>query len=469
VYLSKIEARRREAQDGDYDWVQMYKDGQLPAPRLDVADYVSQTIKVERAQARGGGRGVFAATHIQAGTLLLLSTPFAIVYPEDLGTTDVSVANLRTQTLRTAPRTQLATKLSAKLLENPTAYSAFQSLYAGPNIAVQKKYQFGKGRRDIQPPFTRRDPVNIDTARVEAVCFYNAMMPMLAYPPVVREGKGAYYPDAPRKSEAAALYLDIALFNHSCIGNATWICMGDAIMVRARQDIQPGEEVLIQYCCGDYYERAALLSKYFDGETNCGCATCRVDRTEDDEQRETRRTLWTELQHQQRLIDNDQTTYRPSVALEKIQSYIPRFTATYTNKTPRGVPQIELSRAYETLYKEALKAIGSAKDATQAGEWSSVFIEAQERWLKSLGLVVRPDGKGPIIRTAPAFQELDVVTGAINMAFLYLYVLSNMPKAKKWMKSAQWVESIVVGGGVELFRERYKLLLEALHLKTLVH
>lgn len=65
--------RWSEAQNGDYDWLKLYKDGLDTSshPRLDVADFVGPVF-ISNVPECGGGRGVFSVRDIKAGELLLV-------------------------------------------------------------------------------------------------------------------------------------------------------------------------------------------------------------------------------------------------------------------------------------------------------------------------------------------------------------------------------------------------------------
>lgn len=67
---TKCRLRIRETEDGDYRWIDMFREGQALVPQLDVAPYTGP-IQVELVAGRGGGRGVIASRDVQTGELLV--------------------------------------------------------------------------------------------------------------------------------------------------------------------------------------------------------------------------------------------------------------------------------------------------------------------------------------------------------------------------------------------------------------
>lgn len=62
--------RIREAEEGEYDWAQMFRMGQQKFPRLDVASYTGP-ISVQPIPGRGGGRGVLSVRDVRTGEILV--------------------------------------------------------------------------------------------------------------------------------------------------------------------------------------------------------------------------------------------------------------------------------------------------------------------------------------------------------------------------------------------------------------
>lgn len=70
TWKARCQCRLLEAATGDYNWVQMFDDGQKAVPKVDVAEFVGP-IEVFPVPHRGGGRGVRATRNILNGELLV--------------------------------------------------------------------------------------------------------------------------------------------------------------------------------------------------------------------------------------------------------------------------------------------------------------------------------------------------------------------------------------------------------------
>lgn len=71
----KERCRKRicEVSTTQYAWVDMFKAGQSPIPRLDVAEFVDTGISISAIPGRGGGRGIRATRDFKTGELLVSS------------------------------------------------------------------------------------------------------------------------------------------------------------------------------------------------------------------------------------------------------------------------------------------------------------------------------------------------------------------------------------------------------------
>lgn len=71
-----------------------------------------------------------------------------------------------------------------------------------------------------------------------------------------------------------------SLFNHSCVGSATWCNFRDVMVIRATKNMARGEEVTIPYTQGaTYLCRRKELDKHMSA---CNCSACEKDRVDGD-------------------------------------------------------------------------------------------------------------------------------------------------------------------------------------------
>ncbi len=97
------------------------------------------------------------------------------------------------------------------------------------------------------------------------------------------------------ESRGRALYALVSLCNHSCLPSAHKTFVGDAILVRASQDMKKGEEVTLHYILPSepYDERRFRLMRSW--KFKCTCVVCEADSQDDVDARLKRRAMTKEL------------------------------------------------------------------------------------------------------------------------------------------------------------------------------
>lgn len=79
---NKTNQRKREGEEGKYDWAALLKEARTPAPRVDVADYVGP---VQLASGNVSEQKCWRTSRdVRAGELLLASKALTVLYPSDL-------------------------------------------------------------------------------------------------------------------------------------------------------------------------------------------------------------------------------------------------------------------------------------------------------------------------------------------------------------------------------------------------
>ena len=78
------------------------------------------------------------------------------------------------------------------------------------------------------------------------------------------------------KTKGSGLWLLPSFLNHSCIGNATRIFLGDFLLIYAKKDIKKGEEITVNYFRSDEKsERKEKCFKHYNFK--CDCRLCELD------------------------------------------------------------------------------------------------------------------------------------------------------------------------------------------------
>lgn len=166
--IARVAAKLEAARTGAYDWVTLFSSSMSgnDSSCHDVADFVGPC-RVERAQGRGGGRGVFATRDVEVGELLLVEKAFACEFPSKK---EMLISlDLHLKTSNTASQTTLVSTVIAKVLDDPSLADVVHSLYAGSNMPSPLELSPSMIYYSLEGPTT----CDIDTARIEGACTYN--------------------------------------------------------------------------------------------------------------------------------------------------------------------------------------------------------------------------------------------------------------------------------------------------------
>ncbi|OBZ76733.1 hypothetical protein A0H81_03834 [Grifola frondosa] len=428
-WISRSRARLAESGSGKYDWAHMFRTSQKNV-HLDVADYVGP-IEVRPMQHRGGGRGVVATRDIKLGELLLVSKPFVSVFPQDVAEREIFMSvDLITKSMNRSTQSITLLRAVEKLYGNPDAYDSVYDLYAGPDYpSPPTSYPppVPKGPTPVDP---LASTVDIDIARLEAICAYNNFSPVSLHPLGLTSS-------AKKDEPPTGLYLLPALLNHSCAGNATWHCFGDVMVIRAVQPIQAGTEITHHYTAdASYVDRCASLKKHM--LSSCDCWLCKEDLGDGEDAIQRRHALYSQF------MGGDAHRY----SLTKLRALEKELYSTYAES--RG-PIRPMTAAFLFAIANRLRSSGAQRDA----------IGEEIQALKNLGFKVlngtgssslNGDRQLPIetdnIPSTTPFQE--PVASMIRIAKGYME-LEDKKKAGSWLRASLWVLDVVVGGGRELY------------------
>ncbi|KAG8944881.1 hypothetical protein FRC04_001414 [Tulasnella sp. 424] len=429
TWAEKCRKRRQQTETGNYDWLEMYTTSLSKTKRLDVADYKGD-IEVVAFPTRGGGRGVIATKDVVAGQLLLVSKAFVSAFPDDCDPPEILfIQNLITMRGQRGCGASLGTKVAERIAGDPGCARLVYDLYAGPSFPPPPStYVLEQAPPTGVERFLDFD-IPVDIARIEAVLSFNSFQP-----------SGPPLPSKKDSDDPSALFLLPSLFNHSCNPNASWVCFGDIMVIRAARDIPKGSEVFIAYRLGDgsFVKRQETLRHYFD---KCTCDLCTLDRADGEVACKKRDALegkiskWHTVGKARQGIQNLEQTYKKKRKHHDL-------TMTYAC--------LHLAR----VQKREGDVLGFFRTAMSALQQAGLAITD-----KSVNGALRVDphlvvDDLPIRKTVPpmmgAMGDTYIETCiAIGNAFQYHY--GDDRRAYRWTGAAVWLHDIRYGGGSSLF------------------
>ena len=299
------------------------------------------------------------------------------------------------------------------------------SLYSGPHTKPLPPAT-KKAVEHLNPLYPS---VSIDVGEIEAICAYNNFMP----------NSLEIGPHDMTIENPAALYLLPSYFNHACASNAAWHCIGDAMVIRATEDIAAGEEITIPYVCSEsYQERSASLAVYLPN--GCDCRLCEEDRRDGDEALERRERLVSEFDQMRA------PGLRPIDALGAARTFVDNLMSTFSPERTGVLPR--MISAHHSI-AVALQEVGYDADREM---WSTYFKEAISedfKALESAGMMVTDKSMwGPVNRRTmpigttrlPAFIPHENFV-SIMLSISYAFnVLKDRRRVTRWLKAAAWGE-----------------------------
>ncbi|CCL98574.1 uncharacterized protein FIBRA_00575 [Fibroporia radiculosa] len=447
-WIARSQARSKERRTGVYNWTRLFEMSKSDV-NLDVADYQGP-IEVSRFQHRGGGRGIAATKDITVGELLLVSKAFVSISSDDLkNAKEVMVSvDLITSKANTPTQSAVVSYVTEKIYGNPDLHDLVFGLYAG---------QYYPPPPPSYPPTLPCDPlpvnplsptVNIDIAQLEAICAHNQFnsIPLHAQP------LGGVEKD--NIDSWTGFYLLPALFNHSCVANATWTCIGDVMAIRATQPIKASEEVTLHYTTELSYEKRRQMLQQQYMITLCDCWLCRDDRADGK----------TALAKREELVDQLlQGGLRRSQPISSFRTFQKNLSSTYA--VTRGSVRPAMSLAHQATAAK----LSDRKTLTAFKQYVEETIKA----LATLGLVVSN------METTQSSQTLEVSEFSrlpptisfhqptlIILQLVHEYLdIDDRLNATRWLRVAKWLVNAAVGGDSELFMLITADLLDELYLR----
>jgi hypothetical protein len=199
----------------------------------------------------------------------------------------------------------------------------------------------------------------------------------------------------PPTYRSCGIWIKASYINHSCTSNARRSFIGDMMIVRATQDLDPGTEVSFWYQIPQGRDSKKMQEKLRSWRFSCTCAICQ-------DEKETKAAV---IAERRKLLDRLKRMCEPSKDLKpsKIEHLLKSLNDTYT-RTPDEVPrlslwdpQLMLTRLYvaQDNTNKALKSAGKVlvllgfifvgADATSTGfkivKWGMVVDHLVETFL----------------------------------------------------------------------------------------
>ncbi|BFI04679.1 protein MpATXR1 [Marchantia polymorpha subsp. ruderalis] len=260
---------------GVYELTDFYLKGRFAGEIPTCADYVGP-IQVKAASG-DKGRGLFLTKHVEAGDLLLVSNPLAML-------DSMSANKCRKNSLDSGAKGRLDPEIQEKLVlavreRAKVSTKNRQRLLAlchGPDSA-----QHAVPSMDLFIPGRRVAPVetlNLEEERINRLVMRNAIDRNMVSTALERRHDPPRT-DAEDHEERVfwGLWVLPSFINHSCIPNVSMVVIGRALFVYASRDLSAGEELLCSYfnVFQPLPQRREIASRCWD--FTCKCARCLLE------------------------------------------------------------------------------------------------------------------------------------------------------------------------------------------------
>ena len=408
----------------EHVWSYYFESQALPTPRFDLADWIGP---VAVRDIPGAGRGLVLTREVQPGELLLACKAAASSYAEDATCRGIHVLRYTVETGVTSTTTQVlaATKSLLAMLDRRDLVLPIMGLTAGPGVPysrwVEQPYPTpGSTARSSPAPA----PLGLNAAYVDGVLRFNA------FGPAPNPAASASSSELTRSTMVHPLP---AILNHACLPNVSSVFFGDLVTTRALHVLPAGTEIAHQYVRGSqaYSIRSAQLSKH---GFECQCLLCRLDRADGEGERTRARmiagTFPVLVQRSDMLSGSADSELEAS-----LRDLVAQINATY--KAPeRGELKPDLMQVWHRIAMHASSA--NAR-------------EAQRNALRCIGAVVDDTKTGSPLLTRLPDLHFD---GAIESLLALARLEPN--RAELWAQTALWAHDCTIGGGPDVFLDRWE-------------
>ncbi|SPO39529.1 uncharacterized protein PSFLO_05010 [Pseudozyma flocculosa] len=507
-HLVAARAAQQSAAEGpshENVWSYYFDSSSYPTPRFDQGDWLGA---VAVQDIPGAGRGLVLTRDVEEGELLLSCKAAASSYAIDSGCKGIYLLRYTVETGVTSTTTQVlaATKSIHAMLDRPERALPIMGLTAGPGVPdsrwvsqpypVPPKRSSGKPSADsialamsgieggiaalslngggggggaVSPRVEHYravllaglDRPSIDSSYVDGVLRFNAFGP--APNPGTAESDSGGALDASELSRSTMVHPLPAILNHACLPNVSSVFFGDVVTTRALHPLKAGTEIMHQYVRGEqpWPLRRSQLSKH---GFVCRCGICLLDERDGDEACRTRQKLvggsFPMLLERSRILLKDDGAKGQSEAerqddhrdlASSLEDLVDQVQATY--HAERGQLRPDLMAIWQKIAQHRAKFdVEAAKDD-------------ERNALASIGAVLAlhpaaTAGMGPDLKAASMLSRLPDLhfDGAIKsmLALSSLCLAQDEGIAKRWAQSALWAHECTIGGGPDVFLDRWE-------------
>ncbi|SNX82970.1 uncharacterized protein MEPE_01676 [Melanopsichium pennsylvanicum] len=468
-------------------WAYYYDSQSYATPRFDIQDWFGP---VDIQDIPGAGRGLVVTRDVEEGELLLCCKAAASSYAADSGCRGIYLLRYNVESGVTSTTTQVlaATKCIHAMIDRPEELTLpIMGLTAGPDVEYSKwvAQQYpAPPKRTYSDAATPADQVealvqayqlklnpeskqysnyhktvlegsirpSVDSSYVDGVLRFNAFGPA-ANP----GGKSSTNSDnAPQDSEltrSTMVHPLPAILNHACLPNVSSVFFGDIVTTRALHPLRKGTEIMHQYVKGEqpWLIRRSQLSKH---GFKCGCGICVLDEKDGEEKVRERGQIiggsLTMLQERSRIVLKSWTSIQEGKAededhrdlAQSIEEMIDKVQSTYAFDRPMLRP--DLIKIYQLLaLHQSQFDMGSA-------------VKSELKALQSIGCTISKKGNGErMLNELPSLHFDGGITSMLTLAKLTLEQ-GKREDTEKWVKQAFYTHQCTIGGGLDIFLDRWK-------------
>lgn len=388
--LAECKARINESLTGIYDWSKIFSNSLLnPDEPLDIAEFVGS--QITQVSIPGKGRGLIATRDISPGELLLVSRPLAFSTASPESNKFLVGINLLTRNLDPYPQVDLIALLIEKMIDDPSIIPLVFDLYPGDAFS-SNGFDYGN--------FNVGDD-GFDVSRLAGITTFNSFHPesLLSKSKPTKEGE-----EDNKTHSNSAIYHFASFLNHGCVGNVSYIFIGDTIILRCRVAIKKGEELLDSYIDPllDLKERQAANKKH---GFICNCELCTADREE------SKSSIKERLQVEREMTEVEEKIYQGTRKVDR----------KFLESTRLQMMKVKLSYKEGRTVKPALYSIARVlATGLSRSNISDGAIEVEIVALEALGATFdqSKDGRWKLL-TAPRLGDVNGVMSCLFIASQY--------------------------------------------------
>lgn len=443
-------------------------------PRFDTSDFIGP---VAVQDIPGAGRGLVLTRDVEPGDLLLCCRAVGSAYPDDAESKNSPILrlNLSNGVVSTTSQVRAQTNLIHKIIDRSELALPVLGLTAGPSMEYSE-FVHQPFPMTVKPKLdgaVGESNLSIDPAYVDGVLRFNAFGPAQAPDRKESETSSSNQNSSVDFGELGKSTMPHplpAILNHACLPNVSSIFFSDIVTTRALIPMRKGTEIVHQYVRGEipYAVRSAQLSKH---GFECGCTLCSLDRADGTEmytQRarimqgessaifERSRVLMKRINVSKlgltgegaEISEEDLDAHRD--VLSSLQQLLERVDKTYA--TDRGELRPDLLAIYEIMAKHVALVHHADKEHKDIQD---IVVKAVQCVGGGIGVNNDDPQKGLFVNLPRL--HMDGVIGLILLAAVVLANAKLHQKARSWCRAAFYAHQCMIGGGLDVFMDRWQV------------